>query len=176
MFVVEPSNQEVVPMETNQRPYESTRPERPLRLNQSLYDMIQRPLHLTHNRRYRDYRQYALQGPQLLALEGPEPQNYPIVPYRRYNEFSESNRCQRCQRTFDSRELLQNHRCTQCSECEEIFHSHAALQEHSKNCKPSVYACAICGKNNPSKSAWRSHVKAMHQTRIDLEKTKKNNK
>ena len=179
-MVVEP--QPVEPMETNQRPYESNRPQRALRLNQSLYDMIQRPLHLTHNRRYRAYQNMlepegplAIQGP--LAIEGPlvieeddEPMNYPVVPYRRYDDYV--HKCSKCKKNFPTRESLQNHTCLKCEDCEEIFHTRAAFEEHLP-CRPSVYACAICGKNNPTRSAWRSHVKNMHQSRKDLNKKKK---
>ena len=93
--------------------------------------------------------------------------NYPVVPYRRYDDFL--GECPRCKRRVGP-----GHNCTQCPDCEEVFHTRAALEEHRmEDCAPSVYACAICGKNNPSRSAWRSHVKNMHQTRKDLKKNTK---
>ena len=77
-------------------------------------------------------------------------ENFAIVPYQRYDqEKAPSN----------------THKCL---ECEDVFRSVKALETHRLTCKPSVFACSLCGKNLPTRNAWQSHVRNMHQTRKDV--------
>ena len=117
------------------RPYESTRAQRHWRLNAPLGDLI------SMSNRYRNYNTYAY-------LDGntqPTNANHSIVPYRRYDQEVGGN-------------------LPKCAECGDIFRSARALETHRYSCKPSVFACSLCGKNLPTRNAWQSHVRNMHQT------------
>ena len=135
---------EETPMEITQtskeiRPYESTRAQRHWRLNAPLGDLI------SMSNRYRNYNTYAY-------LDGntqPTNANHSIVPYRRYDQEVGGN-------------------LPKCAECGDIFRSARALETHRYSCKPSVFACSLCGKNLPTRNAWQSHVRNMHQTRKDV--------
>ena len=54
-----------------------------------------------------------------------------------------------------------------CEFCEETFQTVKALNRHKSNCKPTIYACPICGGNFSSRSGLSNHVRAMHHTRKD---------
>ena len=54
-----------------------------------------------------------------------------------------------------------------CDSCEETFQTVKALNRHKPNCKPTMYACSICGKNFLSRNGLSNHVRAMHHTRKD---------
>ena len=54
-----------------------------------------------------------------------------------------------------------------CDFCEETFLTVKALNRHKSNCKPTVYACTICGRNFLSRNRLSNHVRAMHHTRKD---------
>ena len=58
----------------------------------------------------------------------------------------------------------------ECPDCEEVFHSNKALRRHIPTCKPTLYACNVCGKNLQSRNSLSTHVRAMHQTRNDIRK------
>lgn len=100
---------DVEPMETNQRPYESSRPDRVLRLNVPFYDRV-RP-----------------------RLDG------------------------------GSR--------IECPECNEQFESSRALLTHSESCDPTSHSCLICGKNFQSRNHLTGHVRAMHESRRDIQRS-----
>ena len=77
-------------------------------------------------------------------------ENFTIVPYQRYDQEKTASNTHKC------------------LECEDVFRSVKALETHRLTCKPSVFACSLCGKNLPTRNAWQSHVRNMHQTRKDV--------
>ena len=56
-----------------------------------------------------------------------------------------------------------SHNVLKCNICETIFLSTNALKLHRQSCKPTVYACSICGKNWPLISGLKRHMKSMHE-------------
>ena len=94
---------------------------------------------ISRRNRYRNYNEYGNKASNV---------DYPIVPYQSYNEDTSNPH--------------------KCKDCGDIFRSTKALEAHIHSCKPSVFACSLCGKNLPSRNAWQSHVRNMHQTRKDL--------
>ena len=78
--------------------------------------------------------------------------------YRLYNEFGDSFRTEIKERKLKLYSEYDSP--VRCEECEEMFDSEKAYEAH--NCKPSVYGCAICGKNLPTRSAHDQHKRTMH--------------
>ena len=70
-----------------------------------------------------------------------------MVPYHDYNHYTDD---------------------VTCVQCEEVFHSTNALKRHQPSCKPSVYACNVCGKNLLTRNSLTRHIRAMHQNRRDI--------
>ena len=135
----------VNPMELTQvskeiKPYKSSRPERNWRLNIPINELI------SMRNRYFNYNDYV--EPKVNKQEAKE--NFTIVPYQRYDQEKAASNVYKC------------------LECEDVFRSVKALETHRLTCKPSVFACALCGKNLPTRNAWQSHVRNMHQTRKDI--------
>ena len=131
-------NREVTPMEVNSTSRGVT-PYESTRPDR--YWRLNVPLNelISRRYRYRNYNEYSNQASN---------DDYPIVPYQSYNE--------------DTPNPLK------CKDCNDIFRSTKALEAHIRSCKPTVFACSLCGKNLPSRNAWQSHVRNMHQTRKDL--------
>ena len=131
---------EIIQVSKEIKPYKSSRPERNWRLNTPLNELI------SMRNQYFNYTDYV--EPNANKQEAKE--NFTIVPYQRYDqEKAPSN----------------THKCL---ECEDVFRSVKALETHRLTCKPSVFACSLCGKNLPTRNAWQSHVRNMHQTRKDV--------
>ena len=133
------------PMELTQvskeiKPYKSSRPERNWRLNTPLNELI------SMRNQYFNYNDYL--EPYANKQEAKE--NFTIVPYQRYDQEKTASNTHKC------------------LECEDVFRSVKALETHRLTCKPSVFACSLCGKNLPTRNAWQSHVRNMHQTRKDV--------
>ena len=133
------------PMELTQvskeiKPYKSSRPERNWRLNTPLNELI------NMRNQYFNYNDYL--EPHANKQEAKE--NFTIVPYQRYDQEKAASNTHKC------------------LECEDVFRSVKALETHRLTCKPSVFACSLCGKNLPTRNAWQSHVRNMHQTRKDV--------
>ena len=133
------------PMELTQvskeiKPYKSSRPERNWRLNTPLNELI------SMRNQYFNYNDYL--EPHANKQEAKE--NFTIVPYQRYDQEKTASNTHKC------------------LECEDVFRSVKALETHRLTCKPSVFACSLCGKNLPTRNAWQSHVRNMHQTRKDV--------
>ena len=142
------------------------RPERQWRLNAPIYSLIRRPSNL-----YRNYNTYMHQGSlthetnhddeEVLTHENditnaltyeygvPKAITYEntIVPYHDYNYYTDD---------------------ATCTQCDEVFHSTNALKRHQPSCKPSVYACNVCGKNLLTRNSLTRHIRAMHQNRRDI--------
>ena len=133
------------PMELTQvskeiKPYKSSRPARNWRLNTPLNELI------SMRNQYFNYNDYL--EPYANKQEAKE--NFTIVPYQRYDQEKTASNTHKC------------------LECEDVFRSVKALETHRLTCKPSVFACSLCGKNLPTRNAWQSHVRNMHQTRKDV--------
>ena len=149
-----------------------SRPERDWRLNEPIYNLIRRPAN-----RYKNYIEYIDDNtepksllyenetepksllyenetePRSLLYEDYENDNaeqYAVVPYQEYINYNENK----------------------CFDCEEVFHSNKALRRHKTTCKPTLYACNVCGINLSSRNLLTNHVKSMHQTRRDIRKIK----
>ena len=124
----------------------SRRPQRDWILNPSIQDMIRRPSRLRMNTPHPlPYNNYlALEDEPMHAVvpyRGVVDTNTSPVPYGNYTNYSN---------------------IVQCVVCEEEFHSQRAFNTH--NCRPTVYACNLCGKNNPTRSALNQHLRTMHET------------
>ena len=149
-----------------------SRPEREWRLNEPIYNLIKRPSNM-----YRNYIDYvdddsnpralpydddsnprALQyddddsNPRALlhdnGEDGADVNQFAVVPYRDYKSYVQSK----------------------CPDCEEVFFSIKALERHQHSCKPTLYACNVCGLNLTSRNHLTNHVRAMHQTRREIRK------
>ena len=155
-----------------------SRPEREWRLNEPIYNLIIRPAN-----RYKNYIEYIEDNteprsllyeneteprsllyenetdprsllhenetdPRSLLYEDDDAEQYAVVPYQEYTNYNE----------------------IKCFDCEEVFHSNKALRRHRTTCKPTLYACNVCGINLSSRNLLTNHVKAMQQTRRDIRK------
>ena len=143
------SANQIVPMETNHQIVRSRRPQRNWGLNPPIYDMIRRPLRMRYNiPQPVPYSNY-------LALPDEDEPMRAVVPYRSVVDSNTDVTPNR----YEDYNMINMNRCTYC---EEVFHSKRALNSHY--CKPIVYACVVCGKNLPTKSALNQHLRAMHET------------
>ena len=127
------------------------RPERQWKLNAPIYTLIKK-----HEKRYKNYSEYDTPNaltydndiPNALTYDTPNASTYEnaLVPYQDYSTYNDVT----------------------CTLCQETFHSKIALKKHQASCKPSVYACNVCGKNFPMRHILTRHVRAMHQNRKDI--------
>ena len=128
-----------------------TRPERQWRLDAPIYSLIRRPLYRNYNT-YMDHESLTHDdrgGESALTYNVPKAITYEntMVPYHDYNHYTDD---------------------VTCVQCEEVFHSTNALKRHQPSCKPSVYACNVCGKNLLTRNSLTRHIRAMHQNRRDI--------
>ena len=128
-----------------------TRPERQWRLDAPIYSLIRRPLYRNYNT-YMDHESLTHDdrgGESALTYDVPKAITYEntMVPYHDYNHYTDD---------------------VTCVQCEEVFHSTNALKRHQPSCKPSVYACNVCGKNLLTRNSLTRHIRAMHQNRRDI--------
>ena len=128
-----------------------TRPERQWRLDAPIYSLIRRPLYRNYNT-YMDHESLTHDdsgGESALTYNVPNAITYEntMVPYHDYNHYTDD---------------------VTCVQCEEVFHSTNALKRHQPSCKPSVYACNVCGKNLLTRNSLTRHIRAMHQNRRDI--------
>ena len=146
------SANQIVPMETNHQIVRSRRPQRVQRdwvLNPAIYDMIRRPLRMRHNiPRHVPYNIY-------LPLPDEDEPMQAVVPYRGVVDTNTDV----TQYGYEDYNKINMYKCTYC---DEVFHSKRAFNSH--NCKPTVYACVVCGKNLPTRAALNQHLRAMHET------------
>ena len=118
-----------------------SRPDREMRLNIPIYDLIRKPRYANYsNDNNSDVND--LDGTiDMKAID--DDNSSSITTYQNYeNGFP-------------------------CEFCEETFQTVKALNRHKSNCKPTVYACTICGRNFLSRNHLSNHVRAMHHTRKD---------
>ena len=120
-----------------------SRPDREMRLNIPIYDLIRKP-------RYANYSNDDDDDSDVIDLDGTvdmkaidDDNSSSITTYQNYEDGYP------------------------CDFCEETFLTVKALNRHKSNCKPTVYACTICGRNFLSRNRLSNHVRAMHHTRKD---------
>ena len=120
-----------------------SRPDREMRLNIPIYDLIRKP-------RYANYSNDDDDDSDVIDLDGTvdmkaidDDNSSSITTYQNYEDGYP------------------------CDFCEETFLTVKALNRHKSNCKPTVYACTICGRNFLSRNHLSNHVRAMHHTRKD---------
>ena len=143
------SANQIVPMETNHQIVRSRRPQRNWVLNPPIYDMIRRPLRMRHTiSQPVPYSNY-------LTLPDEDEPMHAIVPYRGVVDTNTDV-------TPYGYEDYNKINMIKCAYCDEVFHSKRAFNSH--NCRPTVYACIVCGKNNPTRGALNQHMRAMHET------------
>ena len=144
------------------------RPERQWKLNPPIYTLIKKP-----ENRYKNYSEYDISNtstyddiPNALTYDNdiPHALTYDndihnastyenvLVPYQDYSAHNDGT----------------------CTYCQETFHSKNALKRHQASCKPSVYACNVCGKNLLTRLSLTRHVRAMHQNRKDIRSVEQN--
>ena len=118
-----------------------SRPDREMRLNIPIYDLIRKPRYANYSNDD-DSNVIDLDGTiDMKAID--DDNSSSITTYQNYeNGFP-------------------------CEFCEETFQTVKALNRHKSNCKPTIYACPICGGNFSSRNGLSNHVRAMHHTRKD---------
>ena len=118
-----------------------SRPDREMRLNIPIYDLIRKPRYANYSNDD-DSNVIDLDGTiDMKAID--DDNSSSITTYQNYeNGFP-------------------------CEFCEETFQTVKALNRHKSNCEPTIYACSICGGNFLSRNGLSNHVRAMHHTRKD---------
>ena len=118
-----------------------SRPDREMRLNIPIYDLIRKPRYANYSNDD-DSNVIDLDGTiDMKAID--DDNSSSITTYQNYEDGYP------------------------CDSCEETFQTVKALNRHKPNCKPTMYACSICGKNFLSRNGLSNHVRAMHRTRKD---------
>ena len=162
-----------------------TRPERQWRLDAPIYSLIRRPLYRNYNT-YMDHESLTHDdsgGESALTYNVPNAITYEntMVPYHDHESLTHDDRGGESALTYDVPKAITyentmvpyhdyNHYTDDvtCVQCEEVFHSTNALKRHQPSCKPSVYACNVCGKNLLTRNSLTRHIRAMHQNRRDI--------